>query len=154
MLGLWTDGLHVRYFGSLAYTDDFGFRLLASPSYVPLAWWLTVVQFGYVGLRLTDRWPSWMAVGLITVLGMVLLPGYEELAVAARAWYYTTNGLSLSHVPVWVILAYGGRMFTTATMAVVFYRPQTWGRAVLDGLFTGAGLMFWSVFWFASLEGR
>jgi len=154
VLELWADWLHVVYFRSLVYTDDFGFRLLASPSYMPIGWWLTVVQFGYVGLRLLERWPPWMAVGLVSVLGMVLPPWYEEFAAPARAWHYMPSRLMLSHVPVWVIGAYGGCMFTIATMAWVFYRPQAWGRAVLGGIFTGAGLMFWGAFWFAWLGNR
>src|SRR5215831_11137973 len=85
----------------------------------------------------------------ISVLGMVLPPWYEEFAAPARAWHYTPSRFMLSHVPVWVIGAYGGCMFTIATMAWVFYRPQAWGRAVLGGIFTGAGLMFWGTFWFA-----
>ena len=63
VLELWADWVHVVYFHSLVYTDYFGFKLLTSPSYMPIAWWLTVVQFGYLGLRLADRWPAWAAVG-------------------------------------------------------------------------------------------
>jgi hypothetical protein len=37
---------------------------------MPIAWWLTVVQFGYLGLRLADRWPAWAAIGVATALGM------------------------------------------------------------------------------------
>ena len=54
VLELWADWVHVVYFHSLVYTDYFGFHLLASPSYMPIAWWLTVVQFGYLALRLAD----------------------------------------------------------------------------------------------------
>jgi hypothetical protein len=154
VLELWADWLHVTYLGSLVYTDYFGFRLLASPSYMPIGWWLTVVQFGYLGLRLSERWPPWMAVGLVTGLGMSLPPWYEELAATAGAWYYTTNRFMLWHTPVWVILTYGGCMFTIATMALLFYRAQSWARALVGGFFTGAGIMFWGVFWFALLGGR
>ena len=43
-------------------------------------------------------------------------------------------------------------MFAIAVMALEFYRPRDWGRAILAGLFTGAGFMASSVFWFAVLE--
>jgi hypothetical protein len=46
VLELWADRVHVVYFHSVLYTDYFGLKLLASPSYMPIAWWLTVVQFG------------------------------------------------------------------------------------------------------------
>jgi hypothetical protein len=148
---LWADWVHVEYFGSLVYTDYFGLRLLASPSYMPVGWWLTAVQFGYLALRLAGRWPRWRAVGLIALLGMSIPPWYEEFAAPARAWYYTTSGPMLSHTPVWIILTYGGCMFAIATMALQFYRPQDWGRAVLAGFFAAAGIMFSGVFWFSLL---
>ena len=73
-LELWADWLHVTHLGSLVYTDYFGFRVLTSPSYMPVGWWLTVVQFGYIALRLSEHWPPWIAVALVTVLGMSLPP--------------------------------------------------------------------------------
>jgi hypothetical protein len=154
VLELWADWLHVVYFQSLVYSDYFGVRLLASPSYMPLGWCATVVQFGYLGLRLSERWPSWAAVGLVTAAGMLLPPWYEELAARARAWYYPPSGSMLWHTPVWVVFTYGGCAFAIATLAVVFYRRRAWGRAVLAGLFTGASLMFSSVFWYAMLGRR
>ena len=42
-------------------------------------------------------------------------------------------------------------MFSIAILAVVFYQPSAWGRAILGGLFTGAAIMFSGVFWFAML---
>jgi hypothetical protein len=152
VLELWADWVHVTYFGSLVYTDYFGFRLLASPSYMPIGWWLTTVQFGYLALRMAESWPRWKAVGLITVLGMSLPPWYEEFAAPARAWYYTASSLMLSHTPVWIILTYGGCMFAITTMVLEFYRPRDWGRAVLAGVFTGAGILFSGVLWFSLLE--
>lgn len=151
VLELWSDWLHVEHFGSLVYTDYFGFRLLASPSYMPVGWWLTTVQFGYLALRLTDVWSQWRAVALVSVLGMTLPPWYEEFAAPAQAWYYTTSGPMLSNTPVWIILTYGGCMFSIATMALTFYRAKQWGKAVLAGIFTAAGFMFSAVFCIATL---
>jgi len=151
VMELWADWVHVAYFHSLVYTDYFGFRLLASPSYMPIAWWLTVVQFGYLGLRLADLWPAWSAVGVSTVLGMTLPPWYEEFAPSARAWYYPPHGVMFSHTPLWIIFTYGGCMFVIASSAVLLYRPQGWGRAVIAGLFTGAGIMLSGVISFALL---
>src|SRR5262245_56713000 len=148
VMELWADWVHVVYFHSLVYTDYFGFQLLASPSYMPIGWWLTVVQFGYLGLRLSDRWPQWIAVGAVTVLGMFLPPWYEEFAAPAGAWHYRSGGLMLSNTPVWVIFAYGTGMCAIATLALLLYRPRAWGRAVLGGVFTGASFMFVGVFWF------
>ena len=148
---LWSDWVHVDHFGSLVYTDYFGLKLLGSPSYMPVGWWLTAVQFGYLALRLSDRWPRWMTVGLISLLGMSLPPWYEEFAAPAKAWYYVPTGPMLSNTPLWIVFTYGGCMFSIATMALGFYRPKRWGRAMLAGLFAGAGFMFWGVFWFSLL---
>jgi len=151
VLELWSDWVHVAYFGSLVYTNYFGFKLLASPLYMPVGWWLTSVQFGYLALRLAGRWPRWKVVGLISILGMFLPPWYEEFAVPARAWYYTTSGPMLSHTPLWIIFTYGGCMFAIATMALEFYRPRNWGRAVAAGIFAAAGFALLGVFWFSLL---
>ena len=70
ILELWADWVHVTQIESLVYTDYFGFALLASPSYMPLGWCLTVVQFGYLALRLNERWPKWAAIGIVTLLGL------------------------------------------------------------------------------------
>lgn len=148
---LWSDWIHVAQLGSLVYTDYFGFKLLESPSYMPVGWWLTSVQFGYLALRLSERWPRWAAVGLVTALGMSLPSWYEELAAPARAWYYATSNLMLSNTPVWIIFTYGGCMFSIGTMALLCYRPGAWGRAVLGGLFTAAGFMLSAVFWYVLL---
>ena len=79
-----------------------------------IAWWLTVVQFGCLGLRLADRWPAWAAIGVATALGMTLPPWYEGLAAPGRAWYYPSHGVMLSHTPLWIIFTYGGCMFAIA----------------------------------------
>ena len=42
-------------------------------------------------------------------------------------------------------------MFVIASSAVLLYRPQGWGRAVIAGLFTGAGIMLSGVISFALL---
>jgi hypothetical protein len=147
VLELWSDWLHVEKLGNLVYTDYFGFRILASPSYMPIGWWLTCVQFGYLALRIRERWPNWATVGLITLLGMSLPSWYEEFAAPAKAWYYTTTRLMLSHTPLWIILTYGGCMFGIATASLLCYRPNNWGRAIVGGFFAGAGFMLSAVFW-------
>jgi hypothetical protein len=151
ILELWSDWIHVTQLKSLVYTDYFGLRLLASPAYMPIGWWLTVVQFGYIALRLNERWPTWTAVGAVTLLGMTLPPLYEEFAAPAKAWYYPASGLMISNTPLWVILTYGGCMFGIATMALINYRPQGWGRAVIAGIFTGGLFMLAGVCSYALL---
>ncbi len=146
---LWADWIHAEYFHSLVYLNYFGFKLLASPLYMPFGWWLTVVQFGYFALRLAERWRSSTAIMIITLMGMVLPPWYEQFAAPARAWYYTPHGMMLSHTPLWIIFTYGGCMFSIASAAILLYQAQSWSRAIIGGLFVSASFMFWGAFWFA-----
>ena len=149
---LWADWLHVEYFHSLVYLDYFGFKLVASPLYMPFGWWLTVVQFGYFALRLAERWRSSTAIIIITVLGMLLPPWYEQFAAPARAWYYPPHGMMLSHTPLWIIFTYGGCMFSIASAAILLYQAQSWTRAIIGGFFVSASFMFWGAFWFSIIR--
>ncbi|MGD2248941.1 MAG: hypothetical protein PVF58_11095 [Candidatus Methanofastidiosia archaeon] len=149
ILELWSDWVHVEYFGTLVYTDYFGYPLLASPLYMPVGWWLTSVQFGYIALRLGERFSKWKAVVLVTLLGMSLPPWYEEFAAPARAWYYNPARVMLSNTPLWIIFTYGGCMFGIAVMTLLCYNPGKWKKAVIGGIFTGAGFMLSGVFWFS-----
>ena len=152
VLELWSDWLHVELFKSLVYTDFFGFKLLASPSYMPLGWWLTIWQFGYLALRFSEKWGAWKAALVVALLGMSVPPWYEEFAAPAKAWHYTTKGLQMSNTPIWIILTYGGCMFGIAMMAMEFYRPRAYGRAIAAGFFTAASFTLSAAF-FISLLG-
>ena len=151
VLELWSDWVHVASLGSLVYTDYFGFKLLESPAYMPVGWWLTCVQFGYIALRLSEKWSNGVAVGIISIMGMLLPPWYEEFAKPASAWYYTTTHLLISNTPVWIILTYGGCMFGIAMMTLLCYSPKNWGRAIVGGIFTAASFMLSAVFWYTLL---
>ncbi len=151
VLELWADWIHVASLHSLVYTDYFGFKLLESPSYMPIGWWLTCVQFGYMALRLSEKWSAGIVVGMISILGMLLPPWYEEFAKPARAWYYTTHHWLISNTPLWIILTYGGCMFGIAMMALLCYSPRQWGRAIAAGIFTAATFMLSAVFWYTLL---
>jgi hypothetical protein len=150
---LWADWVHVTWIHSLVYTDYFGLQLLASPVYMPIGWCITVAQFGYIALRLGESLPAWVPVLLLSLLGLIVPPWYEQLATAAHAWHYAEQGPMLSTTPVWVIGTYGVCMFAIASGALVFYQKGAWGRALLGGFFVGTALLFASVFWL-SLLGR
>lgn len=151
ILELWADWIHVEYTRALVYTNFFGFRLLASPSYMPIGWCVTVAQFGYVALRLHRFWPTWLVVAVMSVLGLVLPPWYEELAAPAHAWYYRSPGPMLSHTPLWILGTYAGCLFFIATATLALYTKRDWRRALLAGVFIGAGLLLSGVVWFSVL---
>jgi hypothetical protein len=151
VLELWADWIHVVSLHSLVYTDYFGFKLLESPSYMPIGWCLTCVQFGYIALRLSEKWSNGIVVGIISIMGMLLPPWYEEFAKPARAWYYTTSHFLISNTPLWIILTYGGCMAAIAMMTLLCYSPKGWGRAIVGGIFTAASFMLSAVFWYTLL---
>ncbi len=65
---------------------------------MPIGWCLTVVQFGYLVLRLSERWPQWISVILITELGMSLPRWHEEFAAPAKHGFIPPTDLrSLVH---------------------------------------------------------
>jgi hypothetical protein len=142
VLELGVDWLHVEHLGTLVYTNHLGLRLLASPWYMPLGWWLTIVQFGWLGLRLAERLPRGSAIGLVALTGALIPPWYEELAAPAKAWHYTTSGPRLSNTPLWVPLAYVGCMASISAAAIVTWRDAAWGRAALAGVATALGIAF------------
>jgi hypothetical protein len=146
VLELWADWVHVTALHSLVYDNYFGFKLFESPSYMPVAWLVTITQFGYIALRLRERLPAPAVVGILAALGMALPPWYEEFAAAAQAWRYTTRGVMLSQTPLWVMVTYGGCMTFIAVAALTLYRPRAWSHALAGGIFVGAGLMFSAVF--------
>lgn len=149
---LWADWIHVEYFHSLVYLNYFGFKLLASPLYMPFGWWLTVVQFGYFAMRIAEIWRSGTAILIITIAGILLPPWYEQLAAPARAWYYTPHGMMLSYTPLWIIFTYGGCMFSIASAALLLYQAQSWTRAIIGGFFVSTSFMFWGAFWFDIIQ--
>ena len=153
VLELWADWIHVEYTHALVYTDFFGFRLLASPSYMPIGWLVTVTQFGYIALRLRQLWPGWLVVVAMCALGLVQPPWYEELAAPARAWRYQSTGPMLSHTPLWILGTYAGCLFFIATASLALYAKRDWPRALLAGVYIGAGLLLSSVVWY-SILGR
>jgi hypothetical protein len=86
---------------TLDYSICGGPMLWRSPLWMPMAWEIVAVQFGYIGLRLADRWggPGLLAAG---VLGAVNIPFYEEMARRTNWWSYS-NCRMLSHTPYYII---------------------------------------------------
>src|ERR1035437_2125223 len=70
---------------TLDYSLGGGPMLWRSPVWMPLAWEVVAVQFGYIGSRLADRWGS---VGLLAtgILGAINIPFYEEMARRTNWW--------------------------------------------------------------------
>src|SRR5438067_13126884 len=81
------DAWLVDYTRTLDYSIGGGPMIWRSPIWMPLAWEVVTVQFGYIGLRLWERFGK---VGLLMIglLGAINIPFYEEMARRIHWWQY------------------------------------------------------------------
>jgi hypothetical protein len=109
------DAWLVDYTRTLDYSIGDGPMLWRSPIWMPLAWEIVGVQFGYVGLWLWRRFDRWglIAIGL---LGAINIPYYEELARRINWWEYSKCRM-LSRTPYYIILGEFGIAILLAILA-------------------------------------
>ena len=86
---------------TLDYSLGGGPMLWRSPIWMPLAWEVVAVQFGYIGSRLADRW-GWAGLLVTGILGAVNIPFYEEMARRTNWWAYSNCRMFL-HTPYYII---------------------------------------------------
>jgi hypothetical protein len=113
--------------------------LLSSPAYMPFSWAVVLMEVGYLGWLITNRWGLVKATIALCILGSILVPLYETWAIEAGWWYYQ-NTPKLGLVPKYVILAEGLLM-----LSVPFLLKKTetsrLPAIILYGLIEGA-IMF------------
>ncbi len=80
--------------------------LWQSPAYMPFAWTVVLMQVGYIGYLLVGRFGMIKAMAMTAVLGALLVPVYEFLAIHADWWSYHSAPM-LGPVPVYIIIAEG-----------------------------------------------
>src|SRR4051812_8603629 len=71
------DAWLVDYTGTLDYSTGGGPTIWRSPLWMPLAWEVVAVQFGYIGLRLWERFGKTDLL-MIGLLGAINIPFYER----------------------------------------------------------------------------
>ena len=86
---------------TLDYSIGGGPMLWRSPIWMPFAWEVVAVQFGYIGSRLADRW-GWAGIFATGILGAINIPFYEEMALRTNWWSYS-NCRMLLHTPYYII---------------------------------------------------
>jgi hypothetical protein len=135
---------------TLDYSIGRGPMLWRSPLWMPFAWEVVAVQFGYVGLRLKDRWG---AAGLFAtgVLGAINIPYYEEMAKRIHWWQYTGCRM-ISLTPYYIIVGELGIAVALAWLASKL-RNGGWGKAVLLGVAGGAAIFTCYAVGFALTDG-
>lgn len=122
---------------TLDYSIGGGPMLWRSPLWMPFAWEVVAVQFGYVGLRLKERWG---AIGLLItgVLGAINIPYYEEMARRIHWWQYSGCRM-ISFTPYYIIVGELGIAVALAWLASKL-RIGGWGTAVLLGAAGGMAI--------------
>jgi hypothetical protein len=129
------DAWLVDYTRTLDYSVGGGPMLWRSPLWMPLAWEVVAVQFGYIGVRLWDRFGR-AGLLLIALLGAINIPFYEEMARRIHWWQYSGCWL-LSFTPYYIIVG----EFGIALGLAVFARTAARGSlrsAALAGIGGGA----------------
>jgi Domain of unknown function (DUF6989) len=131
------DAWLVDHTRTLDYSIGGGPMLWRSPLWMPFAWEIVAVQFGYLGLRLWERFggPGLFLIGL---LGAINIPFYEEMARRINWWRYSNCRL-VSGTPYYIIVGEFGIAIGLAALAAKL-RTGTWKRAIPLGLAGGAAI--------------
>jgi len=132
-----TDAWLVARTGTLDYSPGGGVFIWRSPFWMPLAWEIVAVQFGYIGLRLFERFGP-AGILMNGLLGAVNIPYYEELARLTHWWSYRDCAMLL-HTPYYIILGEFIIAIVLALLAMQVRRmrgPRTLLAGVAGGLVT------------------
>ncbi len=109
------DAWLVDYTRTLDYSVGGGPMLWRSPIWMPLAWEVVAVQFGYIGLRLWERFGR-AGLLLVAILGAVNIPFYEQMARKIHWWQYSGCRM-LSFTPWYIIVGEFGIALAVALLA-------------------------------------
>jgi len=133
---LTADAWLVDYTRTLDYSAGGGPMIWRSPVWMPLAWEVVAVQFGYIGLRLWERFGKTSLV-MIGLLGAINIPFYEEMARRIHWWEYSGCRM-ISYTPWYIILGEFGIAVVFAWLARMVRRSAC--RAVVAGVFGGVSI--------------
>ena len=137
LVELAADAWLVDFTGTLDYSIGGGPMLWRSPLWMPLAWEVVAVQFGYIGLRLSERFGGGGLVA-VALLGAVNIPFYEEMARRIHWWQYHGCRM-ISQTPYYIILGELGIALAFAVLARTL-RRGSWGVALLSGALAGCAI--------------
>jgi hypothetical protein len=96
------DAWLVDHTRTLDYSIGGGPILWRSPVWMPFAWEIVAVQFGYLGLRLAERLGALGLLG-IGIMGAINIPYYEEMARRIHWWQYRGCNM-ISNTPYYIVL--------------------------------------------------
>jgi hypothetical protein len=110
-----------------------------SPAYMPFAWVVVLIQVGYIGFMVHKRTNLKVATIAVGVLGCIIIPFYEFLAMNAGWWDYV-NAPTWGIVPKYIFIAEGLLMLTIPDL---FDRSETASPQKIVFLGTAQGLVMW-----------
>jgi hypothetical protein len=131
------DAWLVDYTHTLDYSIGGGPMIWRSPLWMPLAWEVVSVQFGYIGLRLWERFGR-VGLLLVALLGALNIPFYEEMARKIHWWQYSGCRM-FSFTPWYIILGEFGIALTLALLARAL-RRGSWRAAIVAGVAGGLSI--------------
>ncbi len=131
------DAWLVDYTRTLNYSIGGGPMIWRSPLWMPLAWEVVAVQFGYIGLRLWERFGK-LGLLMIGLLGAINIPFYEEMARRIHWWQYSGCRM-ISFTPWYIILGEFGIVLAFALLARTL-RHSWWGVAIVSGVVGGLSI--------------
>lgn len=131
------DAWLVDYTHTLDYSLGGGPMIWRSPIWMPLAWEIVAVQFGYIGLRLRERFGG-AGLAAVALLGALNIPFYEEMARRIHWWQYR-NCHMISFTPYYIILGELGIALALAMLARQLRRDSI-ATALVSGLGGGVAI--------------
>ena len=131
------DAWLVDYTRTLDYSIGGGPMIWRSPLWMPLAWEVVAVQFGYIGLRLWERFGR-AGLLMIALLGSINIPFYEEMARRIHWWQYSGCRM-VSFTPWYIILGEFGIALALTLLARTL-RRGSWRTAILAGIAGGLAI--------------
>jgi hypothetical protein len=144
------DAWLVDYTRTLDYAIGGGPMLWRSPAWMPLAWEVVSVQFGYLGLRLCERFGS-RGLAIIGLLGALNIPYYEEMARRIHWWQYRDCRM-ISNTPYYIILGELGIAIALTLLARPLRRGNLAPAPVL-GVAGGAAIFICYALAYALTDG-
>ncbi len=103
ILELITDHYLVSTINSLVYPGSEP-MIWSSPAYMPFAWSNVILQLGFIGVLLTDKFKLLKASIILGIAGGMYIPMYEHLAKDAGWWWYHDNTIMVLNAPLYVII--------------------------------------------------
>jgi len=131
------DAWLVDYTRTLDYSIGGGPVIWRSPVWMPLAWEVVAVQFGYIGLRLWERFGK-LGLLMIALLGAINIPFYEEMARRIHWWQYSGCRM-ISFTPCYIILGEFGTVLVFALLVRTLRRSSA-RTAIFAGVCAGIAI--------------